>query len=128
MGILVNKNEFFDLEIKGNFIRDQFERVIGFKKSEIGSVTLVCKYRGRDFETMSKIIEDSSIINSVNGKPLIRSGVFTKLILLNFFREINVVSENESASYIVDKDLVNQLNYDIVKYLAQKWLELTNGI
>lgn len=128
MGILVNKNEFFDLEIKGNFIIDQFERVIGFKKSEIGSVTLVCKYRGRDFETMSKIIEDSSIINSVNGKPLIRSGVFTKLILLNFFREINVVSENESASYIVDKDLVNQLNYDIVKYLAQKWLELTNGI
>lgn len=128
MSILVNKNEYFDLEIKGIYIRDQFERIIGFKKSENGNVVLRCKYRGRDFETMSKIIEDSSIINSVNGKPLIRSGVFTKLILLNFFSELNINSENESATLMINKDLVNQLNYDIVKYLAQKWLELTNGI
>ena len=128
MSILINKNQYFTLEIKGYYRRDEQGTIISFKKSSDGNVSLICRYTGRDFDTMSKIIEESSIINSVNGKPLLRSGIFTKLIVLNFFKDINIISENENSTIVIDKDIINKIHYDIIKYMAQKWLELTNGI
>jgi diphthamide biosynthesis methyltransferase len=76
---------------------------------------------------MSKIIEDASIINSVNGKPLLRSSVFCKSILISFFKELQVISDKENAIYSVNQDLINKMQYDIVKNLATRWLEITDG-
>ena len=127
MSIFVDKNKFFIVEIIGRYIYDNNGNNIGFKIHKDGDVTIKASASGRDFETMSKIIEDASIINSVNGKPLLRSSVFCKSILLSFFRELQVSSEQENSVYPVNKDLVNKMQYDIVKNLATRWLEITDG-
>lgn len=127
MSILIDKNKLFVVEIKGNYIYDSFNNNIGFKIKEDGEVKILALASGRDFERMSKIIEDASIINAVTGKPLLRSSVFCKSIVVSFFREIQVNSEQENSAYPVNIDLVNRLQYDIVKNLATKWLELTDG-
>lgn len=127
MSIFVDRNKFFIIEIIGRYIYDNNSDNIGFKIDKDGDVTIKASASGRDFETMSKIIEDASIINSVNGKPLLRSSVFCKSILLSFFRELQVSSEHENSVYPMNKDLVNKMQYDIVKNLATKWLEITDG-
>lgn len=127
MSIFVDRNKLFIVEIIGRYIYDNNGNNIGFKIHKDGDVTIKASASGRDFETMSKIIEDASIINSVNGKPLLRSSVFCKSILLSFFRELQVSSEQENSVYPVNKDLVNKMQYDIVKNLATRWLEITDG-
>ena len=127
MSIFVDRNKFFIVEIIGRYIYDNNGDNIGFKIHKDGDVTIKASASGRDFETMSKIIEDASIINSVNGKPLLRSSVFCKSILLSFFRELQVSSEQENSVYPINKDLVNKMQYDIVKNLATRWLEITDG-
>ena len=127
MSIFIDRNKLFSVIIQGHYIYDSFGNNIGFKIKNDGDVTITAFAAGRDFESMSKIIEDASIINSVNGKPLLRSSVFCKSILLSFFREIRVESENENSVYPVNLDLVNKMQYDIVKNLATKWLEITDG-
>lgn len=127
MSILIDKNKLFIVEIKGNYIYDNFNNNIGFKIKKDGDINISALASGRDFERMSKIIEDASIINAVTGKPLLRSSIFCKSILVSFFREIQVNSEQENSVYPVNLDLVNRLQYDIVKNLANRWLELTDG-
>ena len=127
MSIFIDKNKLFIVEIKGNYIYDNFNNNIGFKIKKDGEINILALASGRDFERMSKIIEDASIINAVTGKPLLRSSVFCKSILVSFFREIQVNSEQENSVYPVNLDLVNRLQYDIVKNLANRWLELTDG-
>jgi len=127
MSIFIDKNKLFIVEIKGNYIYDNFNNNIGFKIKKDGDINISALASGRDFERMSKIIEDASIINAVTGKPLLRSSIFCKSILVSFFREIQVNSEQENSVYPVNLDLVNRLQYDIVKNLANRWLELTDG-
>ncbi len=127
MSIFIDKNKLFIVEIKGNYIYDNFNNNIGFKIKKDGEINILALASGRDFERMSKIIEDASIINAVTGKPLLRSSIFCKSILVSFFREIQVNSEQENSVYPVNLDLVNRLQYDIVKNLANRWLELTDG-
>ena len=127
MSIFVNRNQLFIVEVIGRYIFDNNGNNIGFKIHKDGDVTIKASASGRDFETMSKIIEDASIINSVNGKPLLRSSVFCKAILLSFFRELQVTSEQESSIHPVNQELINKMQYDIVKNLATRWLEITDG-
>jgi hypothetical protein len=127
MSIFVDRNKLFIVEIIGRYIFDNNGNNIGFKIQKDGDVTIKASASGRDFESMSKIIEDASIINSVNGKPLLRSSVFCKSILLSFFRELQVTSETENSIYPVNQDLINKMQYDIVKNLASRWLEITDG-
>lgn len=127
MSIFVDRNKLFIVKIVGRYIYDNNGNNIGFKIQKDGDIVVEASASGRDFETMSKIIEDASIINSVNGKPLLRSSVFCKSILVSFFKELQVISEQENAIYSVNQDLINKMQYDIVKNLATRWLEITDG-
>jgi len=127
MSIFVDRNKLFIVQIVGRYIYDNNGNNIGFKIQKDGDVVVEASASGRDFETMSKIIEDASIINSVNGKPLLRSSVFCKSILVSFFKELQVISEQENVIYSVNQDLINKMQYDIVKNLATRWLEITDG-
>lgn len=126
MSILIDKNKTFTLSFKGSYKIDENNNIIGFKIND-GDVVLKASVIGRDFESMSKIIEECSIINSVTGKPLLRSSLLCKLILLNYFKKIEIISEKENSVIVVNKDSVNKLHYDIVKFMAMKWLEFTDG-
>ena len=127
MSIFVNKNHLFDIEFTGEYVNDNLGVAIGFKECQEGKVKVVLKCLGRDFESMSQIIEEASIINAVTGKPLLRSGVFCQLIILHFVRNIQVITEYGEESFVISKELINKLQYDLVKSIAMKWLAFTDG-
>jgi hypothetical protein len=90
-------------------------------------VSVFAKCVGRDFETMSSVIEEASIINSVTGKPLLRSKIFCKLIVSKFVKQIIINSENDQTFLSVNSDTLNNMPYDLVKNIAMKWLSVTDG-
>ena len=75
MSIFIDKNKLFLVEIKGHYIFDSLGNNIGFKIKDNGNINLIALAAGRDFESMSKIIEDASIINAVNGKVFPRAPI-----------------------------------------------------
>ena len=66
MSIFIDRNKLFIVKVVGIYIHDTNGNNIGFKIQKDGDVVIEASASGRDFETMSKIIEDASIINSVN--------------------------------------------------------------
>ncbi len=126
MNIFIDKQQFeshifFDLK------KDDNENICGFKTSENGRFKLSFKFKGRDFESMSKIIENSSIVNSFDGKPFLRTSIFIKSIFLAYIFEISIIEEDSVQKFIVNEELLNKLHYDFVKIIVSKWLNLTGG-
>jgi hypothetical protein len=120
------KNNYFVISFKyNNIVKDQ--NTIGCKIDDNGSFSLSAKAKGRDFETMSKIIEDSSIINSVNGKPMLRTSVLCKNIILKFIIDIEINSEDFSSNIVPTAENIKDMDFNIVKHISKKWLELTSG-
>ena len=84
---------------------------------------------------MSHIIEESTIINSVTGNPLLRTSVLCRMILSTFFSSIRITEkiivddkeEDQTEVYYPDINNVNHMRYELVKALSKKWLELTGG-
>ena len=101
MSILIDRQKTFEMIFNGSYVVDKSENIIGFKINPNGNINLRCICTGRDFERMSSVVESASIINAVNGKPMLRTSVTT--------------------------DLVNQIQYDVIKAISQKWLEVTDG-
>ena len=124
MSIFNNNN--FEIVFKYNNIFKN-NNSIGCKIDDNGSYTLKAKAKGRDFESMSKIIEDSSIINSVNGKPMLRTSVLCKNIILKFITEITIESEELSSDIVPTTENIKDMDFNIVKHISKKWLEITSG-
>jgi hypothetical protein len=76
---------------------------------------------------MSNIIEEATIINSVTGNPLLRTSVFCKNIITNFFSVIKIKDGDNEETYYPDSNNVSMIRYELVKALSKKWLEMTGG-
>lgn len=127
MSILIDRQKTFEMSFNGSYVVDKSDNIIGFKINPKGNINLKCICSGRDFERMSSVVESASIINAVNGKPMLRTSVMCRMIMINFVNEIEVSSETESQNFKVTTDLVNQIQYDVIKAISQKWLEVTDG-
>lgn len=127
MNILIDKNKLFEINLSGFSVIDSNDNYIGFKIDKNGDVSVLAKCSGRDFENMSNVIEEASIINSVTGKPLLRSKVFCKLIVLKFVKQIIISSSQGENIYSINSEVINNMPYDLVKNIAMKWLEVTDG-
>lgn len=128
MNIFVDKNIIFESSFKFDLKKDINENVCGYKINENGKFSLSFKFKGRDFESMSKIIEDSSIINSYNGKPLLRTSVFIKAIFNTYIIEVSIIENEHIRNFPIQNDSINLVHYDFVKMIVSKWLELTGGV
>ena len=125
MGIFINSS-LFEFEI--NFDELLIEDVlVGIKVSNQGKSKLICKARGRDFDTMSKILEDSTVLNSVNGNAMLRVSNFYKLIIKNFIKEMYLITDDNKEEIIINSDNINSIHYNLVKAISKKWMALTGG-
>ena len=103
MSIIIDKNSTFELKLSGSYVIDYNEKIIVFKILPEGNIKINCVCTGRDFERMSNVVEAASIINAINGKPMLRTSVLCRLILINFINEIEVLVELKvSASAGID--------------------------
>jgi hypothetical protein len=121
MSIFVDPIKTFPLTI---YFQYDGEGIKILKESHDDSEAINCQVRGRDYEQMSKILEDATVINHISGKPMLRSRIFYKLIILNFFSSWDIKGANEEIIPI-NNDRIAAMNYNLVKALAKKWLEIT---
>lgn len=126
MSIFVT-NQILSFELKCKKVFTEDGNFINYKISNDGDISLKCNYIGRSFNKMSKVIEDASIINSVTGKPMLRTSVLCKLVILNFIKSIEIKDSDSVQIIPIDSENINNIQYDIVKEISKKWLELTNG-
>ena len=129
MGIFVNPNNIFEIEVYFNekFINEIPVGIVILEKENAKCSKILCQAKGRDFETMSKILEDATILNSVNGSPMLRISIFYKLIIRNFIKEIYILEDTNKTKVNITSESINNLNYDIVKSIAKKWMKITGG-
>lgn len=128
MSILVDKNKVLEITVNGNYIFDEKTQQKKFKESENGNTLITICYVDRDFDSMSKIIEDCSIINAVTGKPLLRASLFIKRVASSYIKRLIIKSDTEDMEIIINQDTIARMHYDFVKFIASKWLEITNRI
>ncbi len=119
----------FQITIKFSYVTTQEGRVTGVRvlplNAEGESVnTLICDASGRDFDTMSQILEDATIINHITGKPIVRNRVLSRLIILRFLRNFRDESNNPIA---ITPESIGKIHYDIVRALARSWLTQTSS-
>jgi hypothetical protein len=126
MGIFVT-DKLFDIQFYiEEIIKDDI--VVSIKAlDKKTSKSILCKCKGRDFETMSKILEDSTILNSINGNPMLRTNIFYKMIIKNFVKEMYLIEADEKTKVNLSSESINSMNYNIVKTIAKKWMNTTGG-
>ena len=128
MSIFVNEDTF-DLSLSYVVHKDDNGNIISASvatPSDIGAEVLNCKVKGRDFDTMSKVMEDATIINHITGKPMVRSAVLCRLILTSFFVSWDA-KDKKGAPKSITMESVGQVDYKIIRVLARRWLRLTGG-
>ena len=133
MSIFVNPEETFPVIIRfkiKNVVNDVVTAVKILKaneESDEDTISLICDAKGRDFETMSNILEEATIINAVTGNPMVRTFVLCKLIVLSFFTSWNLKDAETGNIVPITTENIGKTRHEIVRALAQEWLKLTNG-
>jgi hypothetical protein len=133
MSIFVNPEETFPVIIRfkiKNVVNDVITSVKILKpneESDDDTVSLICDAKGRDFETMSNILEEATIINAVTGNPMVRTFVLCKLIILSFFSSWNLKDAETGNTVPITSDNIGKTRHEIIRALAQEWLKITSG-
>ena len=133
MSIFVNPEETFPIIIRfkiKNVVNEVITAVKILKpneESDDDTVSLICDAKGRDFETMSNILEEATIINAVTGNPMVRTFVLCKLIILSFFSSWNLKDAETGNTVPITSENIGKTRHEIVRALAQEWLKITSG-
>lgn len=133
MSIFVNPEETFPVIIRfkiKNVVNEVITAVKILKpneESDDDTVSLICDARGRDFETMSNILEEATIINAVTGNPMVRTFVLCKLIILSFFSSWNLKDAETGNVVPITSENIGKTRHEVVRALAQEWLKITSG-
>ena len=133
MSIFVNPEETFPVIIRfkiKNIVNEVVTSVKILKaneESDDDTISLICDAKGRDFETMSNILEEATIINAVTGNPMVRTFVLCKLIILSFFSSWNLKDAETGNVVPITSENIGKTRHEIVRALAQEWLKITSG-
>jgi hypothetical protein len=133
MSIFVNPEETFPVIVRfkiKNVVNDVITAVKILKpneESDDDTVSLICDAKGRDFETMSNVLEEATIINAVTGNPMVRTFVLCKLIILSFFSSWNLKDAETGNVVPITSENIGKTRHEIVRALAQEWLKITSG-
>ena len=133
MSIFVNPEETFPVIIRfkiKNVVNEVITAVKILKPSEESdddTISLICDAKGRDFETMSNILEEATIINAVTGNPMVRTFVLCKLIILSLFSSWNLKDAETGNVVPITSENIGKTRHEVVRALAQEWLKITSG-
>jgi hypothetical protein len=133
MSIFVNPEETFPVIIRfkiKNIVNEVVTSVKILKaneESDDDTISLICDAKGRDFETMSNILEEATIINAVTGNPMVRTFVLCKLIVLSFFSSWNLKDAETGNTVPITSENIGKTRHEIIRALAQEWLKITSG-
>lgn len=132
MSIFIDKKQTFEVAVKIKLTSDEMGNATGLKIlpddcDDADASHIICRAEGRDFERMSRIMEQSTVINGVTGEPMVHHSVLARLVLQVFFTEWNLVDEETQEPIPIDTKTINTMHYSLVSALARKWLKQTSG-
>jgi hypothetical protein len=58
---------------------------------------------------------------------MLRTSVLCKNIVLKFISDIEIISEDFSSNIVPTAENIKDMDFNIVKHISKKWLELTSG-
>jgi hypothetical protein len=131
MSIFVDPNALVTISLRYIELKNESDKVIGVKvlledsPHQENEKEIVCMARGRDYQTMSEILEECTLINHITGKPMIRSKVFRTMVMEKFFTTWNVL-DDAGLMIPITLDKINNMYDQLVKRLVNKWLLKTN--
>lgn len=127
MSLFIDPNNTFEIRLK---IRTVDEAGIEFVSEDTVSddcQEIICRCKGRDFETMSRILEDATIINHITGAPMVRTRNLYRGIICGFVRQWNLVDETSGKPLTITPDVVGQMHDDVPRAIARRWMQKTSG-
>ena len=131
MSIFVDPNAFIDIELRYIEIKNSSEQVVGVKiipedaEPQENEKSISCKALGRDYDNMSHILEECTVINHITGNPMLRTKVLMPMIVEKFFVSWDQLDEKEMMIPI-NRQTINKMFYQLVKKMASKWLLKTS--
>ncbi len=132
MSIFVDPNALISLNVRYLELKNEKDEVIGAKilpelsPIEENEKQIICEARGRDYETISNILEECTVINHITGKPMIRSKIFRRMVIECFFVSWNQYDSNETMIPIT-KITINNMFEQLVRALVNQWTVKTTG-
>jgi hypothetical protein len=84
---------------------------------------LVCQMVGRHAEGMSRVLEASTIVNHVTGRPLVRRAVFYRQVMNTFCKGWNLADKTGPIPLTADR--INHMEDDGLRAVVYKWLQMT---
>jgi hypothetical protein len=92
-----------------------------------GAVQMCVRCVGRDFDTMSLVMEESAIINHRNHEVLVRMRNFVQYCMAAFFRSWDLRNAETNEPLPLSADAIKYIHYDVAKALVKKWVKATGG-
>jgi hypothetical protein len=102
-------------------------RVVPAAFDEPGTTEIVCACAGRDFDTMSRILEEATVINHVSGAPMVRTRALCRGIIHSFVKGWNVVDESTGQPAPLNVETVSGMHDSLARAIARAWLDATGG-
>lgn len=132
MSVFVDPTDTFELFVKYRVNRDERGKVVSttilpddYEGSD--AVTLMCDCAGRDFNTMSFVLEEATVINHTNGSPMLRRGVLYRQVIVNFIKAWNLRDNTTGNAVQITPQVVGAMRDELVRALAKKWLLKTKS-
>lgn len=89
---------------------------------------IICVCKGRDFDTMSRVLEDSTIINHITGNTMTRTRNLYRGIMCNFVKTWNLKDETTGKTLPITAEIVGKLHDEIPRSIAREWLRRTGRV
>jgi hypothetical protein len=123
MGLLVNKDATFKIEFNYREIHNALNQSVGIEifDHEMNDTKLFsATFCQANFEEMSLIREEATLINHINEKPLLLLRIFCPKVISTFCRDWNVCDEN-GRKYPINENLIKCLPEHFVMKIVEQW-------
>jgi hypothetical protein len=124
MSLFVDQNPAIEIRFKFRMIPDGGIEFLSAESDEECD-EIICACKGRDFDTMSRVLEDSTIINHITGAAMVRTRNLYRGIVCNFVKMWNLKDEKTEKQIPITPEVVGQMHDEIPRAIAREWLNKT---
>lgn len=124
MGVFVDENDTFSIKIYYKENRDENNKLLNVETSDKyndGWNELEAYFCQPSVATFSAILEEATVLNSLNQKPVIRTRTLRDLVLLHFMKDWSLKDSGDNKIPI-NQDTVGKLVFGIANELFLQYI------
>lgn len=125
MSLFIDPNNLIEIRFKVRMTDEGGIHFVTNEDSESNCQEIICECKGRDFDTMSRVLEDSTIINHITGSAMVRTRNLYRGIVCNFVKSWNLKDEKTEKILPITHEIVGQMHDEIPRAIARMWLNKT---